>query len=187
MDANNKNDSHGDFCPYLADYLAPDQPDRIIIIGGGADRLFKLHTDTRFALTHHFQTLDHCEARLSLPSVADSDVPEIQVTLLHADETGAALEQLLGRAVRLFPQRLITYTDSLSLPDAAFYAFGFRKLTMASSDLSAVSLRWFEYQLRDYKRPPAWLNARYWANPERFDLDEVSGVYNEEDDTDEEE
>lgn len=187
MNANDKCAYDGESYPYLADFLASDQPGRVIIIGNSADRLFKLHTDTRFALTHHFQTLDDFDVTLSMSSSADSSVSEISVALLHADKTGTALDQLLGRAVRLFPQRLIAYTNILSPPDAAFYAFGFRKLTMLSQDPNAVSFRWFEYQLRDYKLPPEWLNARYWANPERFDLNKVSDGYNVEDDIGEEE
>ena len=35
----------------------------------------------------------------------------------------------------------------------------------------------YEYRLRDYKQPPDWLNARFWANPARFDLDEESSDY----------
>ena len=28
----------------------------------------------------------------------------------------------------------------------------------------------FEFRLHDYKQRPDWLNARYWAHPERFDM-----------------
>ena len=41
----------------------------------------------------------------------------------------------------------------------------------------------YEYRLRDYKQPPEWLNARFWANPGRFDLDEDAEEFG--DDTDE--
>lgn len=92
----------------------------------------------------------------------------------------------LGQAVRRFPERLVVSIESEEPEDAAFFAFGFRKLQMGQQE----SIRLFEYCLSEYKQSPDWLNARYWANPERFSLDDdpdYDSDYDPEDSDDDEE
>ena len=55
------------------------------------------------------------------------------------------------------------------MPVERFFAFGFRRAFVAIEDGTRHALH--EYRLADYKQPPDWLNARYWANPERFGAD----------------
>lgn len=94
-------------------------------------------------------------------------------------------------------------SSGLPAPERLF-AFGFRRVFAVSDrtdgsaagpggepadggtetdrpDTPAAAL--YEYRLRDYKQPPEWLNARFWANPERFGLDEDVEEFG--DDTDE--
>lgn len=104
---------------------------------------------------------------------ADSNVDQPRST---------ALTTCLGEAVRRFPERLIICVEADQPDDAAFFAFGFRRLQLAE----ASSIRLYEYCLSEYKQAPAWLNSRYWAHPERFGMDNESD-YESEDDDDEEE
>jgi len=93
------------------------------------------------------------------------------------------LEQTLGDACRLFPHQLLVELQHLPSDWSAdpLYAFGFRRV--ASPPESAV----FEFRLSEYKTPPAWLNARYWAHPERYatdsDPDQFSDLTGSFDDT----
>jgi len=73
-----------------------------------------------------------------------------------------------------------------TLKDARFYAHGFKKLDYtdeikrANSERDQADVihperlqpRWYAYSLSDYKQAPEWLNARFWAHPERFDIHE---------------
>ena len=60
---------------------------------------------------------------------------------------------------------------------------GFRKLQLEHQG----TIRLFEYCLSEYKQPPDWLNARYWANPERYGLTGDHDSYSEDGEDDEEE
>ena len=95
------------------------------------------------------------------------------VALLTLDALGTrgsrctrALERALGSACRVYPARLLLLVDTAeAVPPEALFAFGFRRLAPRPDAVL------HEYRLRDYKTPPEWLNARFWANPERFGLD----------------
>jgi len=99
-------------------------------------------------------------------------------------------DQALGLAIRKFPWCVLAHCSLQGFADSRFFAFGFSALTipigMDSEDGHAVaakdqessgSSRWYEYRLSEYKRAPDWLNARFWANPERFSLLDVNGEY----------
>lgn len=45
------------------------------------------------------------------------------------------------------------------------------------SDLKGQKIRWFEYRMTTYKPAPDWLNARFWANPERYAISEDPDLY----------
>jgi hypothetical protein len=92
--------------------------------------------------------------------------------LIEQNDPGIA--QQLGAAVRMFPERLLVGVNSAHL-DNTFFAFGFRRLGV----MDEMDEQWFEYCLRDYKQPPEWLNARFWANPERFGTDADPDTHSE--------
>lgn len=83
------------------------------------------------------------------------------------------LARSLGEACRRSPQGVVVWCAGTELTERLsaerFYAFGFRRVL----DVHEEGIRHvlYEYRLADYKQPPDWLNARYWAHPERFDLD----------------
>ena len=114
------------------------------------------------------------------------DGSSLSLQVARKDATRQDLEQTLGDACRLFPHQLLVQLQRLPTdwtPDPLF-AFGFRQM---ESDVASTV---FEFRLSDYKAPPAWLNARYWANPERYeqtpDLDEYSDLTGSFDDTSDE-
>ena len=80
----------------------------------------------------------------------------------------------LGAACRIAPKLvLVEHAKGQStgsfIEDAQFFAHGFRKIDATDSG-GQLDRRWYAYSLRDYKQAPDWLNARFWAHPERFGL-----------------
>jgi len=69
--------------------------------------------------------------------------------------------------VRLYtaPRILIAAQPGCALDEAGFRALGF----MHSSAEPTEGLHFYYYDLDTYKTVPDWLNARFWANPERWE------------------
>jgi hypothetical protein len=63
------------------------------------------------------------------------------------------------------PRILLAAWPDCPLDEAAFRALGF---TLSCHD-RAADMRVFTYDLDTYKTVPDWLNARYWAHPERWE------------------
>lgn len=93
----------------------------------------------------------------------------------------ASIDSVLGEVIRLFPDQVLVNCRDNTLGDERFFAFGFTRYypdaANRSQDLESC---WYEYRMRDYKSPPDWLNARFWANPERFNLTDDPDLYCEE-------
>lgn len=62
------------------------------------------------------------------------------------------------------PRLLLAENLDCALDADAFRALGF---TLCASD-PAENLNIYDYDLDTYKPVPDWLNARYWAHPERW-------------------
>lgn len=62
------------------------------------------------------------------------------------------------------PRILLAVRPECALDDAAFRALGFMQSPTDRTD----NMRVFHYDLDTYKTVPDWLNARYWAHPERW-------------------
>lgn len=174
----------------LADHLLAAQPSCVVIVGQppGAG-WWRNADDAQVSRVMSFDSLEQCLAS-ELPAESDSatETPQHCVALMQfeTDKSPASNDDLaaaLGQAVRRFPQRLVISIESSEPDDAAFFAFGFRKLQLADQG----SIRLFEYCLSEYKQVPDWLNARYWANPERFGLANDQDFHSEDDEDDEEE
>ncbi|MHB1187594.1 DUF6231 family protein [Thiobacillus sp.] len=75
-------------------------------------------------------------------------------------------QHLISRT-RLYvaPRILLVVPSGCVLDEAMFRALGF---TLSATD-AAADLRIHYYDLDTYKTVPDWLNARYWANPERWE------------------
>ncbi len=170
--------------PLLTDYLLAESPAYIALIG------------SRDLALQWPVTVENGPSMIAADSIEQADLAlrerddggdaafESCVALLELTAPSDDIELLLGRAVRLFSTQLIAYTRSTTLPDSVLFAFGFRKLEVVGLSSGEDALRWFEYRLSHYKQPPDWLNARFWANPERFDTNDDDDMY---DDSDEEE
>lgn len=63
------------------------------------------------------------------------------------------------------PRILLATSSTCPLDDDAFRALGFMLLATDTPN----SRRVFYYDLDSYKTVPDWLNARYWAHPERWE------------------
>jgi len=149
---------------------------------GGAARLViagELPVPVREALPPGCAVLDEAAARVALDAAdARRDPhPPTAVLILDGARPGDGTAQRLGTACRRFPGRVVAWQrDVLPAPPVHappleathFFAHGFRRLFAIEIDGMRHAV--YEYRLADYKRPPDWLNARFWANPERFGI-----------------
>lgn len=78
----------------------------------------------------------------------------------------SAIEQLIGR-IRTYsaPRLLLVAQPGCALDDAGFRALGF-VVSLVDAD---AGTRVYDYDLDTYKSVPDWLNARFWAHPERWE------------------
>lgn len=77
----------------------------------------------------------------------------------------SAIEQLIGR-IRTYsaPRLLLVAQPGCALDEAGFRALGF----VVSLVDAEAGTRVYDYDLDTYKSVPDWLNARFWAHPERW-------------------
>lgn len=168
----------------LVDHLLASSPSSIFLIDCAVEDLYWPESRDESHLVKRFDTLEN--ALQGVKGELPGDGGE-QIAVLNMGSDVATLSQKIGKAARAFPNRLIVYTSAQSVPDTLFFAFGFRKLDVVNSASDPAENRWYEFRLSHYKQSPDWLNARFWANPERFKLDEDSDVYFDPDYSDEEE
>ncbi|MEE9322298.1 MAG: DUF6231 family protein [Granulosicoccus sp.] len=120
-----------------------------------------------------FTTVDECAAAPFTERQAD-------MALLNMPASCSSIDTTLGLACRLFPGRLLVHAgeNDLQLPAQRYFALGFRRLSLNDIDKgnAGFSDTLYEYRLSNYKQPPEWLNARFWANPERFSIDSDEAI-----------
>ena len=171
-------------------YVLGAKPSSVVIVGQPPGALWwQEHSAEAQLRCLFFDSMEQCLD--SLPEADDDNTEETsghRIALMrfesHNDsDNDSDLAAVLGQAVRRFPERLIISVESNEPDDAAFFAFGFRKLQLEDQG----SIRLFEYSLSEYKQVPDWLNARYWANPERYGLTGDHDSYSEDGEDDEEE
>jgi hypothetical protein len=126
-----------------------------------------------------------------LQSSGSSDSDDMFTLVLGIEPSEKRAASLLGHAIRSFPSRVVVYcTAPVKSPQAVselFYSLGFRRLLAPGELLEQPDGKWwFEYQLSQYKSAPEWLNAQYWANPERFALEQDPDAFSEYSDEQEE-
>ena len=175
-------DAEGNQLPF--ETLTGDTPAELEVVAVGAIERYTRQTGSRQTGSRSTGSRE-AESRLTTGYLF-LDGSSLSMDVARKDALRQDLEQTLGDACRLFPHQLLVQLQKLPrdwTPDPLF-AFGFRQLKTSVG--SAV----FEFRLSDYKAPPAWLNARFWANPERFeqtpDVDEFSDLTGSFDDTSDE-
>jgi len=143
---------------------------------GGHARLLisgELPASVRAALPAGCEVLANDPEAPDAPSTGQGDTVErvpVAVLVLEDARPGDGTEARLGSACRRFPGRVVVWQRDGDahppLPATRFFAHGFRRLLC--DEHQGVRHAVYEYRLADYKRAPDWLNARFWANPERF-------------------
>lgn len=169
---NGSADQGGSYKGLLSTYLLNDCPGCVVLIGSQ-------NIDIQWPDAALVPLLLRF-ARLTDYSNTDKVAPV--VAILQLDAQTLQLNEALGCAVRLFPNQLIVCLEDFALSEQVLFAFGFRRLNVVNGANSSGKTRWFEYRLSTYKSSPDWLNARFWANPDRFDAneDDEPDVYSEE-------
>ncbi|MFK7861863.1 MAG: DUF6231 family protein [Granulosicoccus sp.] len=168
----------------LGEYLCAEPSVQLLIVGTLPQSL--LDSATTGTSIHRLDSLAAAE-KLVVTSAAEqrqSD-PIVPVLIMQLDPCEAQFERRLGRAVRACPHRVLLHCATTKAnpgrADEEFFAFGFRKLPVVQDAGRAhTTTKWFEYRLSQYKPAPDWLNAQFWANPERYDIDDDSDDYYDE-------
>lgn len=113
------------------------------------------HTMVELAGTPH-SLCEHCVTQhISLAVVQHA---------LHGLDA-AQTRALLARLRDFVAPRIIVIADAqCALSRLDFLALGYE--TLATDDAEKISL--YQFDIATYKQVPDWLNARFWAHPERW-------------------
>lgn len=87
--------------------------------------------------------------------------------IMHAlNELDAAQARTVLARTRDFvaPRIIVIAGPSCPLVRLDFLALGYEMLALDETDQIAL----YHFDLANYKQVPDWLNARYWAHPERW-------------------
>ncbi|MHB8915693.1 MAG: DUF6231 family protein [Thiobacillus sp.] len=104
--------------------------------------------------------LQHCDA---LSSTHRAQLVLVKDTLHDLD--AAQARALLARARDFIAPRIIVIADAhCALMQLDFLALGYE--TLAADPAAQITL--YQFDLATYKHVPDWLNARFWAHPERW-------------------
>ena len=112
-----------------------------------------------------------CDVLRDIPVRAPESSPGQPCALALGVDTLNGLDaqqaQHLISQVRLYtaPRVLIAAHPGCALDDATFRALGFTLSTQEAVE----GMRLYYYDLDTYKTVPDWLNARFWAHPERWE------------------
>lgn len=158
--------------------LAP-QPNTVALVG---ESVFRVEAELlrASAETDNSQTQPVVYKTAHIPAyIEDSKATERNIAqcvmCMDISDHGENPESLLGLACRASPKLLLVEqttaeTSDFMVKDEQFFAFGFRVVEKITE--SGVQRALYSYSLSEYKQAPDWLNAKFWARPERFDLPE---------------
>jgi hypothetical protein len=137
---------------HLRDRLLALQPASVCVLDAAADRLAGEVLPATPRQPHDPLPAQPCALALGIDVLAGLERP--------------AAEQLIAR-LRLYiaPRLLLVAAPGCALDADAFRALGF-SLSLADA---AANVHVYDYDLATYKTVPDWLNARFWAHPERWD------------------
>lgn len=157
-------------CDYLRQCIGNRCPDTLLVVSAGASIAHALADPfPKTALEH--QTPECAGAHI--PDEARFDL----AVIIDALETLARprAERLVGRLRDINAAAVLAVIDrkrSSETPGASpwrqadFIALGFTRCAGTRQLASGWDL--YRYDVHDYKTTPSWLNARHWANPQRW-------------------
>jgi len=161
----------------LATQLLCYEPSKVVLVGKPLFRL-KANLDDLLANGSYSASLPQITQYDDINQFTDTDgsVSQKCAMGLYLPSDADTPEKLLGVACRTSPGLvLVEHANARAglklFADEQFFAYGFRRIGQ-TADVSGMQQQWYVYSLRDYKQAPDWLNARFWAHPERFDLQE---------------
>jgi len=104
--------------------------------------------------------------QLCAGDTAPSSTAQLAVVMDALNDLDAAQARTLLARVRDFiaPRIVVIATAHCALDRLAFLAIGFEALGVDATEGIAI----YQFDLNTYKQVPDWLNARHWANPERW-------------------
>lgn len=86
--------------------------------------------------------------------------------------SGHSAQQLVARLRDLHAKLLwVAVSDSKDSVFCSTDAVSCGMRMVDSRQFGNTDTKWFEFSLKFYKPVPQWLNAKDWANPERWDRD----------------
>jgi hypothetical protein len=138
---------------HLQTRLLAIRPDSVCALDAVAHQLARdVLRDTRVCTPENVPGQPPCALALAVDALNGLDAQQAQ--------------HLISQ-VRLYiaPRVLIAAPPGCALDEATFRALGF---TLSGTD-TAENVRIYDYDLDTYKTVPDWLNARYWAHPERWE------------------
>lgn len=182
--------------PLLRQRLESVGPCAVVFIGSGVQHIDKvaarqdvycktlddvMDDSVRTKLALAVQRTSHERTASANDASAITQACRSVVGVLQFDGDTHNLDPQLGLAIRLFPEQLLVHCSAPAIGDERFFAFGFRRLNRSvSQSMSLADSRWYEYQMSRYKDVPDWLNARFWANPDRFGAWDNPDLYSDE-------
>jgi hypothetical protein len=161
---------------HIPDLLAARAARSVVVIGPDAEhaasRFSSLHPDAEVASIADSEPLAHIEAlgRQDLALVVNAlefmDKPTARVLV-------SRLRDLYSRCliviIRLAGPASMTHSDWV---ETDLLALGLKQMGLKQigvRDNAPGTLGIYEFNIKDYKLNPDWLNAKYWANPELWE------------------
>jgi len=179
---------------WIIECLGVNRTGSLLFVGQIPDEIYS-HSKAEGIACYQVDTIEQAAAQFAQPhSGGESNHDDLLTLVLQVDPDEQQAARMLGHAIRTFPQRVVVFCmasdQSRNAVSELFYSLGFRRLQAptaptAQHDLSEPGC-WFEYRMSQYKPAPEWLNARYWANPERFEVQEDPDGFCESSDDEEE-
>lgn len=140
-----------DWDAQLAAYVVAMQPDSVYVLDARAHQLISDLLPDVYVATRAQMPDRHCAVAVGIEACAG---------LSAADAA-----HLISRT-RLYvaPRMVLAEPPDGVLDEQAFRALGFSVRAVDTPN----SMNLYDYDLETYKTVPDWLNARYWAHPERW-------------------
>jgi len=120
---------------------------------------------------HSFKTESDPLKVLAKPIAADCEGGQFCFVDAFDETTGRQRGRILSR-VRDSSLRRILHLESETTGDNQWrltdsLSLGYRRIDTGSSDQKSWSL--YEFDIKNYKNTPDWLNADHWSNPQHWD------------------